>query len=67
MSPAITSHQSGASEMFSYHVHHHYHHQPVQPVKQPAYTIHSDGNFVDARFVFPDKRNLNISQPIPSL
>ena len=47
--------------MFSYHVHHHYHHQDVKHVNQPAYSIQSDGDTVEARFVFPDKRNLNSS------
>ena len=61
MRAGISGHQSPESEMFSYHVHHHYHHQDVKHVNQPAYSIQSDGDTVEARFVFPDKRNLNSS------
>ena len=37
----------------SYHVHHHYHHGPGAGQLGPAYSIHSDGEIIDARFVFP--------------
>ena len=40
--------------IFSFHIHHHFHHQEVASV--PSYNIKSDGEIIDARFVFPSSR-----------
>ena len=55
---------------FSFHIHHHYHHQDETYGKQPAYSIKSDGDIIDARFIFPNKKNSfvhNVTKSIPTV
>ena len=55
----------------SYHIHHHYHHEDINSIQEPAYSIKSKGDIIDARFVFPNTRpspsRNNTTNPIPSL